>query len=745
VIGDDTKKKLRTEVGGSDLQVRGPGAPRIKSRVAKRKSAPIEPRLMDVDRSNPLEGKRPFVISQTTYYPTPKDHLRADNFAPCATIPFIIRLPLSTPVLTKAMVKTSCTFRRGKYLYNVPPTPTSSIPPNPHPSAPVNREQASSSGYPPVSYFPYSFAQSAFNSTPSYHASAPPPNGDYYLTQPNTPAVSGPTWPGNPATAQGTGASSGLLLTDPDGKLFWKNQARLAVWRAMRRLWPKIGEILHESEVGIGQPYLTTFSRAPRAPGADGSEIAQGEQPASRVCEDDLFPMPNMKRVDTKKIEEQMSILGMITEYLGIKPVHLKGSGSGDRLWLWAGNLEFVLALRKAKSVALPDSILHNIHPVLQLFDIREHFLLELLKQHYGRPNDKDPTSLCHHMQVMNRKFLIFGFSVTGQYAEGLLLHSLESHLIDSILTVTQVRESGPQTKKEALDIITRVYDTYLVPEVAKNYQSASDSRTRDEVFENHMLLMQHSLVYLTLLDAISTASTTSLLHVLSWLSTAFQSLRTPVSSGLGYELLDLVAGLTHEWEPPFRQAVLDSMLIPKTPDAPFPTLASHPASPKISGDYQEVDFAMKQLLRQTKTVFDLRDNPKHDFFREVATPNIRTISKVVRNAEESLGTAPRTANQWKSPAENVDPDKEIPKLVKALREARVGEWVPGRKAGFKISHLFCNGEERVRSPGFLEEFVKRGDGGVIDGEGCGEADGDKEWRRKNLFFAEDFGFDWGL
>ncbi|RPA97027.1 hypothetical protein L873DRAFT_1742919 [Choiromyces venosus 120613-1] len=732
-------------MGGSDLQVRGSGAPRINSRAAKRKSILTEPGPMDIDRPNPLEGKRPFVISQITYHPTPKDHLRADNFAPCATIPFIIRLPLSTSVLTKAMVRTSCTFRREKYIHNIPSTPASSIPPLPQPSTPVNRDQPSSSAYPPASYYPYNFAQSAFNTTPSYDAPTPAPNGDYYFTQPSTPAVSGPTWPRNSTAAQGTEVGSRLLLTDQDGKIFWRNQSRLAVWRAMRRLWPKIGEILDEEEVNTEQPYLGTFSRVPRVSRVDESEVAQGEQPASQISEDDLFPMPSMKRVSTKKIEEQMSILEMITEYLGIKPEHLKGAGSGNRLWLWAGNLEFILALRKAKSAALPDSILHNIHPVLQLFDIREHFLLELLKQHYGRPNDKDPTSLCHHMQVMNRKFLIFGFSVTGQYAEGLLLHSLESHLIDSILTVTQVRESGPKTKKEALDIITKVYDMYLEPEVVRNYQSASDPRTRDEIFENHMLLMQHSLVYLTLLDAISTASTTSLLHVLSWLSIAFQSLSSPISSSLGRELLDLVAGLTHEWEAPLRRAVLDSMLIPKTPGASFPVLASHPASPKILGDYQEVDFAMKQLLRQTKTVFDLRDNPKHDFFREVATPNIRTISKVVRNAEESLGTAPRTANQWKSPAENVDPDKEIPKLVKELREARVGEWVPGRKAGFKISHLFCNGEEKVRSPGFLEEFVRRGDGGVIDGEGSGETDGDKEWRRRNLFFAEDFAFDWGL
>ncbi|PWW76971.1 hypothetical protein C7212DRAFT_357413 [Tuber magnatum] len=735
-------------MGGSDLQVRGPGAPRISSRAAKRKSVPIGPGPIDIDRPNPLGGKRPFVISQITYHPTPKDHLRADNFAPCATIPFIIRLPPSTPVLTKSMAKTSCAFRRGKYLHNAHATPVSPIPPITHPFTPVNGGLALSSTYPPASYLPYSFAQSAFNTTSGYGASTSAASGEYYFTRPNTPAAPGPTWPVNPAAIQGTEHGTGLLLTDQDGKIFWRNQSRLAVWRAMGRLWPKIGEILEESEVNTEQPCLATFSGIPRVPRAlreDESEIAQGEQPGTRICEDDLFPMPGMKRVSARKIEEQMSILEMIIEYLGIEPEHLKGAGSGDRLWLWAGNLEFVLALRKAKSAALPDSILRNIHPVLQLFDIRQHFLLELLKQHYGRPNDKDPTSLCHHMQVMNRKFLIFGFSVTGQYAEGLLLHSLESHLIDSILTVTRVRESGPKTKKEALDIITRVYDTYLEPEAVKNYLSASDPRARDEVFENHMLLMQHSLVYLTLIDAISTASTTSLLHVLSWLSTAFQSPNFSTSPSLGHELLDLVAGLTHEWEPPLRRAVLDSMLIPKTAGAPFPALASHPASPKVSGSYQEVDFAMKQLLRQTKTVFDLRDNPKHDFFREVATPNIRTISKVVRNAEESLGTAPRTANQWKSPAENVDPDKEIPKLVKELREARVAEWVPGRKAGFKVSHLFCDGEERVLSPGFLEEFVKRGDGGVASGEGCVETGGDKEWRRRNLFFAEDFGFDWGL
>ncbi|CUS09176.1 unnamed protein product [Tuber aestivum] len=730
--GDDIKKKLRTEMGGSDLQVRGPGAPRINSRAAKRKSILIESRPVDIERPNLLEGKRPFVISQITYHPTPKDHLRADNFAPCATIPFIIRLPLSTPLLTRAMVKTSCTFRREKYLHNVSVTPASPVPPIP---TLVSVRPAPGPTYPPASYSPYGVSQSAaFNTTPL--VTAPP-----HLHHTAIIILRSSTLSTLPPLQGQLGPAAQRLPREQR----WRNTSRLAVWRAMGRLWPKIGEILDESEVNTEQPCLAAFPRVPRVPREHESEIARGGQRASRICEDDLFPMPGMKRVSIKKLGEQMSILELITEYLGIKPEHMKGSGSVDRLWLWAGNLEFVLALRMAKSVALPDSILHNIHPVLQLFDIRQHFLFELLKQHYGRPNDKDPTSLCHHMQIMNRRFLIFGFSVTGQYAEGLLLHSLESHLIHSILTVTQVRESGPKTKKEALDIITRVYDTYLEPEAVKNYQSVSDPRTRDEVFENHMLLMQHSLVYLAFLEAISTASTTSLLHVLSWLSTAFQSPSFSISSSLGHELLDLVAGLTDEWEPPLRRAVLDSMLIPKTPGAPFPALASHPASPKISGGYQEVDFAMKQLLRQTKTVFDLRDNPKLDFFREVATPNIRTISKVVRNAEESLGTAPRTANQWKSPAENVDPDREIPKLVKELREARVGEWVPGRKAGFKISHLFCDGEERVRSPGFLEEFVKRGDGGTICGGSSGETDGDKECRRRNLFSAQDFEFDWGL
>ncbi|KAG0641269.1 hypothetical protein HOY80DRAFT_1008575 [Tuber brumale] len=673
--------------GGSDLQVRGPGAPRINSRAAKRKSVPTEPRPVDIDRPNPLEEKRSFVISQITYHPTPKDHLRADNFAPCATIPFIIRLPLSTPVLTKAMVKTSCTFRREKYLHTALDTLASFVPPIPHPPTSVNREQASGSAYPPASYFPYSFAQSAFNTTPGYNASTSAPNGDHYFAQPNTPAAPGPTWSRNSAATQGIEDGSRPPPTDQDGKIFWKNQSRLAVWRAMRRLWPKIGEILDESEVNTDPPYLATFSRVPRIPREDQSEIAQGEQPASRICEDDLFPMPSMKRVSTKKIEEQLSILETITEYLGIKREHLKGSSPSDRLWLWAGNLEFVPALRKAKSAALPDSILHNIHPVLQLFDIREHFLLQFL---------------CHHMQVMNRKFLIFGFSVTGQYAEGLLLHSLESHLINSILTVTQVRESGPKTKKEALDIITKVYDTYLEPEVVKHYQSALDHRTRDEVFENHMLLMQHSVMYLTLLDAISTASAASLLHVLSWLSAAFQSLSFPISSSLGHELIDLVAGLTREWEPPLRRAALDSMLIPKAPGAPLPALASHPASPKISGDYQEVDFAMKQLLRQTKSVFDLPDNPKHDFFREVATPNIRTISKVVRNAEESLGTAPWTASGR------------------------------ARQRMSCICFVMVRRESGVL--GFWKSLLSVG----MEGRSA-------EWRRRNLFFAEDFGFDWGL
>jgi hypothetical protein len=405
------------------------------------------------------------------------------------------------------------------------------------------------------------------------------------------------------------------------------------------------------------------------------------------------------------------------------------------------------LALRKATLAAQKDSILHNIHPVLQLFDIRQHFLLELLRQHYGKPNDKDPTSLCHHLHVMGRKFIIFGFSVNGQYAEGLLLHSLESHLIDSILTVTTVRESGPKTKAEALEIISKVYDSFLNPEVVRKLQATSDPAGRDEWFENHMLFMQHSLVYLTLLESIASASTDSLIHVLVWLSTAYQSLHHTTARHLGRELLELIAGLLHEWSPELRQAVLDSMLVPKSPGAPFPMLSSHPASPRIPGDFQEVDFAMKQFLRQTKTVFDLRDNPKHDFFREVATPNIKTISKVVRNAEESLGTAPRTANQWKSPAESVNPDKEIPKLVKELRETHIAEPVLGRVGTSKVANMFCDGQDRVRSADFLEAFVRRGDSAAIS---SGAPDPDieeknKDWKKRNLFFAEDFGFDWGL
>lgn len=753
VIGDDTKKKLRAELGGSDLQVRGPGAPRVNSRAAKRKSIPSTEPVIPEPPANPdpLHGKRPFVISQTTYHPSPKDHLRADNFAPCATIPFIIRLPTSTPVLTKGMVKTSSAFRRERFLaVPVPPAPAPSREP---PSVGSFGSNGVGPGSNTAAYYGYAFANSAYSTTPGYDAPTPAPNGDFYYAPPTPNIGAGPTWPGSANAVPGAPGSpddgSRLLMAGEEGRIFWKNQARRGVWRAMKRLWPKIGDIIGEGEI--------CESRSTE----DGVE-ADVKSCATQVSEEDLFPMPSMKRVNPKNPTEQTSVLDLVTDYLGFESRHLKGPlpSADERLWIWAGNLETIQGLKSARSNATADSVLHNIHPVLQLFDIRQSFLLELLKQHYGKPNDKDPTSLCHHMQAMNRKFLIFGFSVTGQYAEGLLLHSLESHLIDSILTVTKIRESGPKTKQEVLDIIAKVYDTYLDPDTAKTYQSAPDAANRDEVFENHMLLMQHSLVYVALLECIATASTANLLHVLTWLATAFQSLSSPRSVKMARELLDLVAGLTHEWAPELRHAILGSMIIPKPPGAPYPVLSAHPAAAKVRGDYQEVDFAMKQLLRQTKTVFDLRDNPKYDFFREVATPNIRTISKVVRNAEEALGTAPRTANQWKSPAENVDPDKEIPKLVKELREGRVGEWVPGRKASFRVEHLLAHGEDKVRAGGFLEEFCRRGDAAVVGGGGgagvggsAGEGvegeeevvEGEKEWRRRNLFFAPDFGFDWGL
>ncbi|KAL7271562.1 hypothetical protein RUND412_005672 [Rhizina undulata] len=796
VIGDDTKKKLRAELGGLDLSVRGPGAPRVNSRASKRKSLGNAAGEASATNSsalggpNPLDGKRPFVISQITYHPSPKDHLRADNFAPCATIPFIIRLPKNTPVLTKSMVKTSAAFRREKYITtgsmanmgNVVREASTSVSNNQ--GAATNNQTAAGAavpagGYP---YYGYSFNSSAFNTTPGYDAPTPAPNGDYYYAPPTPGINSGPTWPGN-AAAGVPGASNGdlnedglkFLLMDEDGNLFWKNRARKGIWRAMKRLWPKIQEFVNEDDVVEEQVSSTAGNtggnRAEEVNGEEGSHTPLAD--ISGVAEDDLIPLPSLKRVNPQKVTEQMSVLEVVTDYLGFETKHLKGSSQNpDRLWLWAGNLETLYNLKASKAYAAGDSILHNVLPVLQLFDIRQLFLLELLKQHYGKPNDKDPTSLCHHMQIMNRKFLIFGFSVTGQYAEGLLLHSLESHLITSILTTTKIRESGPKTREEILSLIDQVYKTYLDPELVKTHQS-QPAHERDEVFENHMLFMQHSLVYTALLESINSGSVTGLLHVLTWLATAFQTFSTQPSTKMARELLELVVGLKYEWAPPLRVAVLQSMLISKPPGTPFPVLAGHPASAKVNvgstgPQWHELDFAMKQILRQTKTVFDLRDNPKHDFFREVATPNIRTISLVVKNAEESLGTAPRTANQWKSPAENVDPDREIPKLVQELQKEKVGVVVKGRKASVPVEHLIAKGEEAVRSPGFVEDFVKRGDlggegaavviedvdaalGGVAPssvaptGKEKEKEKGVPEWRRRNLFFAEDFAFDWGL
>ena len=69
---------------------------------------------------NPLEGKGLFVTSQATYHPTASDHLRADNSAPGAAIPFVFKLPPSKPILTKALVKTSTVARRERDLAGSP-------------------------------------------------------------------------------------------------------------------------------------------------------------------------------------------------------------------------------------------------------------------------------------------------------------------------------------------------------------------------------------------------------------------------------------------------------------------------------------------------------------------------------------------------------------------------------------------------------------------------------------------------
>ncbi|KAI5799879.1 hypothetical protein EDC01DRAFT_647984 [Geopyxis carbonaria] len=748
VMSDDTRKRLRTELGGLGVghaATLKPGARGKRKSVTAQSEAPIPA----VTGPNPLENKRQFAISNITYHLTPKDHLHADNFTPCATIPFITRLPVDTPILTRSMVRTSSIYRQENFLpvtLNLRELDSFSV------SAPPNMP-----GY----YGGYTFGPGAINPDPGYHA--PTTTGEYYNYMPPTSAPNTESGPSRSCGSQGAdGDYLKNMLMDDESNIFWKNQIRRNIWRAMKRLWPGIGEVLAENSVD------EAGTRTENRDAADPIFTFNAS-----VQEDDFLPLPSMKRVNANNITEQLSILDSVSDYLGFEINHLKGS-SGDRLWLWSSNLESVQSLKFAKSTAAPDSVLHSILPILGLFDIRQHFLHELFKMHYGVTNDKDPASLCHHMNVLNRKFLIFGFAVTGQYAEGLVLHSLESHLINSILTVTKIRQNGPSTKEEAVGIIDTVYNTYFHPSV----QSHTLDPEPDEVFNNHVTFMHHAIVYSVLLTSISTAHISSLMHVLAWLAIAFQGLAVPKSSppatrNIARELMDLVIGLKFEYSPPLSRAILHTLIHPKPARYNQPLIATHPAAAQCPGAYQESDFTMKQILRQTKTIFDLRDNPKHDFFREMITPNIRTISTVVRNAEESLGTAMRTTNQWRTPAEAVDPDREIPRLVQELRESRVAERIPGgRKVASPAENMAKMGAETLRSAAWLEEFVKWGDhGGYTSKMPVGTADAASSSaggaatsssgnsghahshshghgyskKHKNLFFNEDFAFDWGL
>jgi hypothetical protein len=72
-------------------------APGVNSGASNRKSTAPTGLKRQRWRLNPLEGEWLFVTSQTTYHLTAEDHLQAENSAPYATIPFVLKLPCQYP------------------------------------------------------------------------------------------------------------------------------------------------------------------------------------------------------------------------------------------------------------------------------------------------------------------------------------------------------------------------------------------------------------------------------------------------------------------------------------------------------------------------------------------------------------------------------------------------------------------------------------------------------------------------
>ena len=110
------------------------------------------------------------------------------------------------------------------------------------------------------------------------------------------------------------------------------------------------------------------------------------------------------------------------------------------------------------------------------------------------------------------------------------------------------------------------------------------DQVFRDKLLENHMLPMERSIVSLTLLESIAPVSTTSLIHVFVWLSTAYRPYATKPPATLGRELFELPVGPQYEWPPDLRKAVLDSMGVPKSLGGLIPMIPCAPDASRSDG-----------------------------------------------------------------------------------------------------------------------------------------------------------------
>jgi hypothetical protein len=275
-------------------------------------------------------------------------------------------------------------------------------------------------------------------------------------------------------------------------------------------------------------------------------------------------------------------------------------------------------------------SQLNYFEPVAGLFHFKMGILNLLFRGH--RRQDDEVGSLHFCIEKMNRNVGMWNWKDRTikdfRACSSFFTHLIDAHILAALAATSGVghlrdlwRELGT---KDWRKIIQRLHTNFGESLLVSDWRHGEDD-SRDLVYENAVLLLQHGLVYQRFCKALITGDAGWVVHCLKvftiWLQNGEKKTKFPKYR---HEALHMMANFLHAWSPRYFENYQNQMCVN--------------LSGKVRG-FQPCDEVGELVIRWMKEHVRPSVNPKtNDFLRFKVARNVICFKLVSDHIEKSVG-----------------------------------------------------------------------------------------------------------